>query len=264
MSFRKLLLAGAALATCTTAAVAPAQASIIDRPHFKVLGVAIVWSGDGTGGAIADDFIIGVSTDGTDLISSDGTTVVTGSLDLTTDATAAGSTLGDVLTVDGTDIDETSVVGALTAFDPNTSVSGEAMEFESSFYVASNTAFNVGATTSVTTEESDVTSNFNSANIGYELAMTTSGNDDGLAFGGSAVSTVASIGAFDTDVDTFAEVDGATLFTGTGKTADTTGSIVAQSVRFDATYTLGDGSAYDLSMGAGEFDATVTYTVFVP
>ena len=34
----------------------PASASVVDRPHFKVLGLVIVWSGDGSGGGVADPF----------------------------------------------------------------------------------------------------------------------------------------------------------------------------------------------------------------
>jgi len=60
------------------------------------------------------------------------------------------------------------------------------------------------------------------------------------------------------------------VFRGDQRTAASRGTIAAQSVRFDATYTLGnwDGTnftpGYDLSAGAGEIEASVTYTVFVP
>ncbi|MEM9841713.1 MAG: hypothetical protein AAF767_03650, partial [Pseudomonadota bacterium] len=77
MSFRKPLLAGVALAMGAATLVAPAQASIIDRPHFKVLGVVIVWAADDANGntPIATDFIINDTTGAgdTDLIG--GTTV---------------------------------------------------------------------------------------------------------------------------------------------------------------------------------------------
>ena len=56
----------------------------------------------------------------------------------------------------------------------------------------------------------------------------------------------------------------APIFVGTQRTAETPGSIADQSVRFDATYTLGGSAGYDLSQGAGEVEADVVYTVFVP
>ena len=54
------------------------------------------------------------------------------------------------------------------------------------------------------------------------------------------------------------------VFEGTRRTAAAPGSIAEQSVRFDATYTLGGSAGYDLSDGSGDIETTVTYTVFVP
>jgi len=77
MSFRKLLLAGAALAVGSVAVAAPASASIIDRPHFKVLGVVIVWAANDADGStpIATDFVIGDASD-TDLIAAEPLTLL--------------------------------------------------------------------------------------------------------------------------------------------------------------------------------------------
>ncbi|MEM8616919.1 MAG: hypothetical protein AAGF20_08285 [Pseudomonadota bacterium] len=286
MSFRKLLLAGATVFASTAAFTTSSTASVIDRPHFKVLGVAVVWSGDGSGGAVANDFVIGVGTNGTDLINGDNTAVLTGTLDLTNDSAVAGSTLGDVLTVDGVTGDQTfsdlSTAGSMSAFDPEDyAITGEALVYNSSFFVASNTAFDVVASTSVTEEPTDTNSPFHSSNVGYGLSMTTSGATnfvdddlnpatpdvnigDEINFGSASYNTVSTVGTFNAAVTSFDQVDGATLFTGSGKTAESNGSIADQSVRFDASYTVAGGAAYDMSMGAGEFDATVTYTVYVP
>lgn len=260
MSFRKSLLAGAVMAASTAAVSLPASASVVDRPHFKVLGLVIVWSGDGAGGAIANDFVIG-STDLIGGTSEDGTTVVTGSLDLTTDATVAATTAGDVLdlTVGAASpisIDETTT--SLTAFDPtNATITGEALSYESSFYVASNTAFNINAVASETTQSGD----FTMADVAYDLDVTVNGTDDGLAFGGSAQDPQGTFNA----VTDFSTLDGSTdVYEGGRRTAASSGSIVAQSVRFDATYSLNNETAYDLSQGAGELEAEVVYTVYVP
>lgn len=260
MSFRKTLLAGAVMAASTIAISLPASASVVDRPHFKVLGLVIVWSGDGSGGAIANDFVIG-STDLIGGAAQDGTTVVTGSLDLTSDASVAAGTAGDVLdlTVGAASpisIDETTT--SLTAFDPtNATVTGEALSYESSFYVASNTAFNINAVATETTQSGD----FEMDDVAYDLDVTPSGTDDGLAFGGSAQDPQ---GTFNPVTD-FSALDGSTdVYEGGRRTAASSGSIVAQSVRFDATYSLNNETAYDLSQGAGELEAEVVYTVYVP
>lgn len=268
MSYRKLLLAGAALAASTMAVSAPANASIIDRPHFKVLGVVIVWAADDATGAtpIATDFIIddAAGAGDTDLIGGtdvDGRTVVTGSLTATADA-ASTSGLGAVLDIDDSTgnvatIDTASPVG-FSSFDvTSAALTGDAMTYESSFYVASNTAFAIDGAATPTSQSGD----FEMADIGYEMDVTVSGTDGTLTFGGNAQNPGGAFGSF----ADLSEVDGTTpVFVGTDRTAATAGSIVGQSVRFDATYTLGAGGAYDLSQGAGEIQADVVYTVYVP
>jgi len=131
------------------------------------------------------------------------------------------------------------------------------MTYESSFYVASNTAFAIDGVATETSQSGD----FEMTDIGYSMDVTVSGTDGGLSFGGNARNPGGSFGTF-TDL---ADVDGSTpVFVGTDRTADSSGTIVGQSVRFDATYTLGAGGAYDLSQGAGENKADVVYTVYVP
>lgn len=264
MSFRKLLLAGAALAASTAAVSAPANASIIDRPHFKVLGVVIVWAADDSDGStpIATDFVIDDTTGAgdSDLIIQNGRTVLTGTLTATADA-ASTAGLGSVLTLDDGTVDfetiNTESPANFAAFDvTNASLSAGDMTYESSFYVASNTAFAIDGIATQSAQSGD----FTMAQIGYDMDVTVSG-DDGLAFGGNAQNPLGSF----TNFTNLSQVDGTNpVFVGSQRTAQSAGTIASQSVRFDATYTLGAGGAYDLSLGAGEIQADVVYTVYVP
>lgn len=273
MTIRKLLLAGSALAF---AATAPAQASIIDNPHFKVLGLVIVWGSDGTGAApVVSDFVIDTDATGTandhDLIGTDVHTVVTGTLTPTpTSVATAGGSPFDVTdgatTLFSTDSNSDGVLDAsdsFTAFaiDGNTDVTMNDATFASSFYVASNTAFAIDAQASIT-----AATNFTATDVAYDLSVTQTG-DDGLAFGGNAQfpHSGGATGGVSATVATLADMAAPTqVFLGDQRTAATPGSIADQSVRFDAVYTLGGVAGYDLSMGAGEIEAAVTYTVYVP
>lgn len=264
MNFRKLMLAGGALAAIVGA---PAQASIVDNPQFRVLGLVIVWGSDGSGAApIVSDFVIDNVTGAgdADLIAGDVNTVITGSLTPT-----AGSFAGATSIVDGSGTALQSSTGVLDAadsfsaftLDADTDIAVDGLVQESSFYVASNTAFNINATATATTE-----TGFTLADVGYSLAVTETGTADGLAFGSAAQFPGGSAtGGVETSITNLALMTGALpVFVGTQRTAETAGSIAEQSVRFDATYTLGGAAGYDLSQGAGEVEAAVVYTVFVP
>ncbi|MEM7457947.1 MAG: hypothetical protein AAF331_00670, partial [Pseudomonadota bacterium] len=101
---------------------------------------------------------------------------------------------------------------------------------------------------------------FTLAQIGYDMDVTVNGND-GIAFGANAQNPLGSFTGF----TNLSQVDGTNpVFVGGQRTAASVGTIAGQSVRFDATYTLGAGGAYDLSLGAGEIQADVVYTVYVP
>lgn len=268
MSFRKLLLAGATL-VASAAAVTPANASIIDRPHFKVLGVVIVWAAeDATGAtAMATDFIIDndAGSADTDLIGGtdvDGRTLVTGELTATPDASSTAG-LGSVLSIEESDgtVLATADTDNATNFSPfdvtDASLTSDGLEYESSFYIASNTVFNIVAEATEVEQSGD----FELSDIGYDLGVTVSGTDGTLTFGGNAQDPN---GTFPAVANLAAMGPNTSVFEGVDRTAATAGSIVDQSVRFDATYTLGSGGAYDLSQGAGEIKAEVVYTVFVP
>ncbi|MEL6474145.1 MAG: hypothetical protein AAFQ21_08665 [Pseudomonadota bacterium] len=267
MNLKKLLMASAAVATAF-AAGAPAQAKIVDNPHFKVLGIVIVWGGDSGGNAVVGDFIIDDDTSGaaadTDLIAGDVNAVVTGALTPLADSEGSAFSKDGTPSVflDGDDgiLDATDTLTALTVDD---TIIGTQPEYTSHFFVASNTAFNIDAETTATTEDG-----FTLADIGYELDVTVSGTQDTQAFGGAA-QTPADANSFDSapaDLEGM-EVGGAgaqTVFAGAARTASSAGTIAAQSVRFDATYTLGTDTVYGLHSGAGEVEATVEYTVYVP
>jgi len=258
MNLKKALLAGAALiGMCAV----PAQASIVDNPHFKVLGLVIVWSGDASGNPVVNDFVIGTGSGGTDLIgglgTADGTAVVTGTLNQRPALT--GQNDFDVDSVPGVGTLDASAAFSAFTLDETTDVSVD-NELSSSFYVASNTPFNISANATDTTVG---TTDFTLANVAFAMSHTNAdaGDVNNPDFGIAANATVGSV---QTGFDTLADLDGSTVFVGSDKTAATRGSIMEQSVRFDVTYTLGGAQGYDLSLGAGEIEADVVYTVFVP
>jgi len=254
MSFKKLALAGGVAATLMAST---AYASVIDRPFFQVLGVVVVWGGtdydENAGTApVVSDFVLltpASGSAGADLIAGDVYSVVTGSLDPISDSgTAAdgtvtfdpvtGETSGGVFADNGT-AGVLDAADTLTAFgiDANTDIAGGLVgSHSSSFYVASNAAFDIFAQSSNVVATGDfLTDGLDDENISFAMAIDVAG-DDGLAYGSAA--------------------------------QDPTGG--ATGVRFDSVYTLDSDTAttgvqgYDLSMGVGTLQADVTYTVYVP
>ncbi|MEL6566777.1 MAG: hypothetical protein AAFQ22_00055 [Pseudomonadota bacterium] len=274
MNLKKALLAGAAL---MAVAGMPAQASIVDNPHFRVLGLVVVWSADAGGNTVVNDFVIGAgAAGGTDLISgTNGNTVVTGSLAATATSVGGASNFditGAVTSPNFSDVNSDGFLDAGDTFDAftiddTTDVGVSGAQLNSSFFVASNTAFNIVADADLVTDPA--TTDFTLADIGFSLSHT---NDDtgqteadgttAFAFGSAANASVGTSTAAVTDLGDI-ETAG-TVFTGSARTAANRGTIQEQSVRFDATYTLGGTQGYDLSMGAGDVEADVTYTIFVP
>ncbi len=281
MKLKKLLMAGGAAALVSAST---AYASIIDRPFFQVLGVVVVWGADGMDGnaPVATDFVLltpASGSAGADLIGGnavDGATVVTGSLTpvSSTGANAGGAaanpvtgaTSGGVYTDDGNGV--LDAADSLTAFgvDANTDIgAGLVNQHRSSFYVASNAAFDIYAQSSNLVSTGDFTA-LSEADIAYSMAVTVSGND-GLAFGAQAQDPSTGGAGYVNTVNDLGDMATATkVFDGGQRTAANTGSLVDQSVRFDNTYTLqpNGSTSYDLSMGVGTIRADVTYTVYVP
>lgn len=269
MNFRKLLLAGAATAVGSATFATSTQASIIDRPHFKVEPIIIVWATDGVTGTApyVTDFYVG--SEANDLIAADGHAVQTGSLNAAADAIG---TIDSLIDIDGPDGSAalglnpaTATTGALSAFSVDSmSLTGSSATatWNSSFYVASNTPFNIEATATALVEDG-----FELSDIGYSLAIISSGDTDGsVTWGGgnsqdplgSIISAIATLNDLQTTTDVY------TIGTDGRRTAAGSGTIAQQSVRFDATYTFEpDGGVYDLSDGDGEIQAEVTYTFYV-
>ena len=282
MKLKKLLMAGgaAAMMTATTA-----YASIIDRPFFQVLGVVVVWGSDGMDGnaPVASDFVLLTNISGSagaDLIAADGATVVTGTLDpITSSGVNAGATVpnpvtgatsGGTFTDDGDgilDADDT-----LTAFgvDASTDVgSGLVNQHKSSFYVASNAAFDIYAEASNVVATGDFSGAVDETDIAYTMGISLSGTDAGLAYGAQTQTPVTGGTGIITGINDLGDMASGPVkvFDGGRKTAANRGSLVDQSVRFDNTYKLqlnGTTNGYDLSMGVGTLRADVTYTIYVP
>lgn len=267
MSIKKIVLSGAALLALVAQT---AQASIIDSPFFQVLGVVVVWGGAAgdTEGAppIVSDFVLltpASGTAGADIIAGDVQAVVTtGTLDPIID----NPTSGGVLTDDGDGVLDAD--DSLTAFglDATTDVSGLVEDHESSFFVASNTAFDIHAISTAATTTGDFSS-LDETDITFDLSVTTSGTHTytggALAFGANAQDPSVGADAPVTGINDLGDLLTETkVFDGGQRTAASTGALASQSVRFDATYGLDGG--YDLSLGTGSITADVTYTIFVP
>jgi len=309
MSLRKLAIAGTAL---TAMMASTSYASVIDRPFFQVLGVVVVWGADGfddasgTQAPIVSDFVVGLgAAGGTDLIAGDVTTVLTGSLtpigaagngvDASTFDPITGQVTGGVFDDSTGSVSGLLDVGdSLSAFeiDENTDVDGVgSTSHASSFFVASNTDFEIRATRTAATVTGALTGvdaggsvvPLDTSNISWDMSVTTNGDaasNGGLRFGedatgtlvaqdptgaASGVATLASLDAISDDV-----AAPTTVFVGGQRTAAQRGTLVEQSVRFDVEYNLdtdlsttGD-QGFDLSTGVGTISSDVTYTIFVP
>ncbi|MEM9668478.1 MAG: hypothetical protein AAF950_06090 [Pseudomonadota bacterium] len=259
------------------------SASEMDNPAFNVQGLVIVWGADGFDPAgavpIVSDFIIDTGTGATgatsgdiDLITGDVHTIVTGSLTPTEDA--AVSTNGvpfRVQRVAGggftTDFNDNDITDPDDTFSPftirgNSDINTRRAEWDTSFYVASNTAFAIdGQATALNGTTPDV---FNRMRV--RLRVTQSGNDGGLSFGSASQfpHTGGAAGGSQANFRRLSTMETARrVFLGNQRTAAGPGTITDQSVRFDLTYRYNSGNI-DLSDGVIEASAEVIYTVYVP
>ena len=281
------------LALATTAAFAllasgTANAGVKDKPSFKVGGLVIVWGQDVDGGGTATNVVSDfyaldrATSTATDLIADDvdGTsfldsTVVTGDLVWQTDAAAGTNNDGN-----GDGVLDASDTFAAFGIDSDTDV-GDVVESSGTraqFFVASNTRFGIQAEISdqIDTFVPDVAGDpdpLGFDNITFDMSVSDAGGtENGLDWGASA-QLPHGVGAdpFSASVVDLGDMGAATtVYTGTRRTAKDIGAIAAQSVKFETAYDLDSDlsttgvQGYDLSMGAGEISATVTYTVFVP
>ena len=273
MSFKKLALAGGAAATLMAST---AYASVIDRPFFQVLGVVVVWGGTAPGqdeeaAPVVSDFVLLTNTSetaGADLIAdNDVYAVVTGDLDAISDFDPITG-LGSGSFADNGTAGVLDAADSFSAFgiDSTTDVSsGLVGAHNSSFYVASNAAFDIYAEATLD-EDASTMEGMDLENIAYDMSIALSGTQGEVNFGGKSQTpgTVEDIGSL-------AELTGPTkVFDGTIRTATEIGTLAEQSVRFDNVYRLDSDAAtdevegYDLSLGTGTLVADVTYTVYVP
>lgn len=247
------------------------EASVLDNLFFKVLGLTLVWGGDSVGTApVVSDFVLMTSPSGTagdDITPGDVFPVITGTLDPVPVSGAPdegypieviNQTSGGIFTDDGDGVLDAG--DTLTAFgiDITTDLATDSTSLSRSFYVASNTAFDINA-------EASIASNTLSAalgDIGFNCnGITTNGTDGIITFGGNSQDPTTGGAGFTCPGDLSGLGGGGSIiFDGGRATAASVGTIATQSVRFDFDYNF----TYDLSMGIGDFDVDVVYTIFVP
>lgn len=261
-----IVLAGGALT---------ASANMLDNPRFEVMGMVVVWAANADSTApVVSDFAIGTSSGPIDLIAEDGFTVVTGTLDPASEAENGESfrirrsnrgnfrtdTNGDRrLTGD----DQFAPFGFNGAATTDIETPGQRSQINSSFYVASNTPFNIEAVATLPSGAPDPDA---LDNIRYRVRTSLTGTDSGLTFGAAAQlpHTGGTNGGVRNGFRPLARISTPTdVFTGNQRTAARRGTIVEQSVRFDLAYRYRTEN-YDLSQGVVDSVATVTYTVYVP
>lgn len=259
----------AALLATLGLAISPlSHAGISDRTSFTVPPIVILWAAnDDTGEVpIVTDFIIQDSNGlNTDLISVDGRTVapVTGALVPTTDAAYAADFSTDFLVLSSPsapaiqiDADQPQPFDAFELAGGTTLRSDLGVTYYSSFYIASNTPFNI--TTSV--DEVLTTGDFGLDDVRQYFSFETHGLNEPVPFGTSAQEP----GGIELQAQTLADLDGVDILQGARSTAASSGSIADQSVRMDLYYDIADGLTIDLSHGSGTVIADVTYTAYVP
>ena len=271
--FPAWLRMGSAFAGIGLCLAQPSTGGTIDHPHFKVDGVAIVWAADaGQTAPIVSDFIIEQDGPNVDAISTDVHTVVTGSLDALDESfpEGAGATLR-IQRVQGGPNQTTRQGDRFTSSDDvlnpfrlraNTDVRTIRSDILSSFYVASNKAFNIDVVASAIGDPVDLN------RIRLRMRMTQTGNDGGLSFG-SAAQLPHTGGTKRSGVQwggyrrLSTLTGGRDIFRGNRRTAAAAGSIADQSVRFDLNYRWNTGNI-DLSDGTFDVEADVVYTVYIP
>ncbi|MEM6412591.1 MAG: hypothetical protein AAF683_13770 [Pseudomonadota bacterium] len=261
----------------------PSHAGILDNPHFQAEGLVIVWGSDGFDAAgnspVVSDFVLDTGSGTTaatsgdvDLIAGDVHTVVTGSLMATQDATTSniGSPFRVQRVVGGaftTDFNGNGVTDPGDTFNPfqirgNSDINTRRAEFDTSFYVASNTAFAIDGQATQLNGTTDFV--FNRMRV--RIRVTQSGADDGFSFGTSAQfpNSGGTAGGVQNGFRRLSTMETSRrMFTGNQATAAAPGSLADQSVRFDLTYRYNSGNI-DLSDGVIEAAAEVVYTVYVP
>lgn len=253
----QFLLTTTALSACSFA-----QASIVDTPVFTVTGVVIVWGGDGSGNASVGDFIVNSGSGSLDLINAGVQPVITGTL------TSALVSPSSDLSVSGQTLDDQGVVGELdvgdsySSFSPNEQVTTSIGKFQSSFYVASNTAFTIRAKATLDTATSSAGASL--SDVYRTLVIDRFGTDGGLSYGLSSQfphsGNTSTSGVLNNGF-----LHGLTsetmVFQGDRSTAVGSGTIADQSVRFTNIYEIAAGG---FEVDKSSLVANVVYTVAIP
>ncbi|MEM8615804.1 MAG: hypothetical protein AAGF20_02610 [Pseudomonadota bacterium] len=260
------------------ASALPAAGDVIDQPRFEVPNLLVVWGAQDTPGTapIVSDLIVQEgSAASTDLINGDVHTVTTGRLEALEETYAEGA--GTALRVNrirgggrrntrdnGDRITDASDQFAAFRLNDRTDVRTVRSEIESSFYVASNTAFNIDVV--MTPLRGAVYNDFRRVRL--RTRITRSGTDDGLSFGGAAQyphsGNTNRAGVRNQGWRNMANLSvPRRVFTGDRRTARQVGTIADQSVRFDQTYRWNTGNI-DLSEGVIDLQAELEYTIYIP
>ena len=289
---------GAAALFAATVATTVADAAVVDQARFRASGLVIVFGASDTAenGGVApfvSDFYLLEDGTATDLIDGDGYTVNVFNNSFNPIRAEEGSWLFEFSgQTSGGVLDSARPNQVLTAEDSYTAVGlDDDTDIDlrflqrrlSRFFVASNTAFDLHA------EASDLTatgalSTLGYENIHYRLNLTVGGSVWGgdswdpscrgttrTCAPGSGEGVLVPPGNPRNNPGwTLDDIQGAPtkVFAGQRRTARRPGSIISQAVSFQSQYDLlnptVNGNNYDLSLGAGELAATVTYTVYAP
>lgn len=260
------------------------NAAVNDTAFFRALPMVIVWGADAaaegspTANPVASDLVLLGGTTGTagnDIIAGNVFPVITGTLtpapqspvttsgSLISIANAAAAPAGGGVLTDNAQVGVLNAADSMTAFgiQSTTAVNFSANALKHSFYIASNAKFDLFAQAGAPTTTGDFSA-LTATNINWAMAITPSGTDGALAFGGNAqdpttggtgIASIANLGALSSATK---------VFGGGRKTALTNGGIAGQSVRFDVTYSLAGG--YNFALGSGSISVPVTYTVYNP
>ena len=216
------------------------QAALIDQPRFKVNGMVVVWGGENT-----DDMTVELLESRHQAQNYNAQPVITGVLQ----SVMSGQTV-----VDSLELGILEEPDAFTPFSKDT--------LESSFYVASNTAFTIRAELAKG-ENADQSL---LQNIYRSLAVNKAGQYVGGDYGRSAQfphSSDSPQGGVVNDGYLSELISQKIVFVGNQKTAKTQGSVIDQSVRFTNTYTLTNIQNIDVQ-STQELVASVIYTIAIP
>ncbi|MEM1146946.1 MAG: hypothetical protein AAGA72_06935 [Pseudomonadota bacterium] len=274
MPLKQHLRAAALGTACLGAFLPSAQSYSIDRPHFEVDPMVIVWAvddADPDGGPKVMDFVTldnGVSTDAIGGTAVDGRAVVTGSLAPTPDtAWMTGDQIGlRDLTDNSLQTVSVSNPTGFQAFD----VEDQELEYlrddgsnqvtyNNGFFVASNTGYRI---------RSDVvdygaTGDLQIGSIALSTVIIGSGTYGGLQFGTRSQSPAVTYAYNPSNRVPILSFNGKDIITVNGPTAAQDGTIAQQSVFHQMRYWLTSTRFSGLEVGTGEIYADIVYTVYV-